>query len=85
MKKPGFSSERARPLKEGPLTKVASVMEARSLKSPVGIAMVEVAAVVDLSVSYSYLPFKDAFIAFIFVVHSLTLFLIGGTTTIETI
>lgn len=62
MKKPGFSRERARPLREGPLTKVASVIEARSLKSPAGMASVEVAEVAVFCVSYSYFPFKDAFI-----------------------
>ena len=64
MKQPGFSTARERPLREGSLTKVASVIEALSLKSPAGITTVEVAEVAAvLSVSYSYLPFNDALIS----------------------
>jgi len=59
MKKPGFSTARDKPFKLGPLTKVASVTEARSLTSPVLKATV--AAPVLLS--FSYLPFKDALIS----------------------
>ena len=52
MKKPGFSREKRRPLREGPLRKVASVKEVRSLKSPTGMARVEMAEVAALSASY---------------------------------
>lgn len=59
MKEPGFSRERARPFKVGPLTKVASVMDALSFTSPA--LTVKVAAAV-LFFSDSYLPFSEAFI-----------------------
>lgn len=53
MNEPGFSTARARPFKEGPLTTVASVMVARSLTSP---ALTEtVAAAAILSRSYRVL------------------------------
>lgn len=44
MKKPGFSTARAKPFKLGPLTTVASVSEARSLTSPALKAIVAAAA-----------------------------------------
>ena len=59
MKKPGFSTARARPFKLGPLTTVASVKEARSLTSPALTTTVAAA----LLLSMSYLPFKEAFIS----------------------
>ena len=59
MKKPGFSSARAKPFKLGPLTTVASVMEALSLTSPALRARV---AVAPPFLSESYLPLKVAFI-----------------------
>lgn len=61
MKKPGFSTAKAKPFKLGPLTTVASVKEARSLKSP-ALKTKEAAAAGPLLFSVSYLPFKDAFI-----------------------
>ena len=61
MKKPGFSTAKAKPFKLGPLTTVASVSEARSLTSPALKATVAAAAGL-LLFSSSYLPFKDAFI-----------------------
>lgn len=61
MKKPGFSTAKAKPFKLGPLTTVASVSEARSLTSPALKAIVAAAAGL-LLFSSSYLPFKDAFI-----------------------
>lgn len=60
MKKPGFSRAKAKPFKQGPLTTVASVMEARSLKSPALKATVVAAA----ALSGSYLALNDAFIIF---------------------
>lgn len=60
MKKPGFSRAKAKPFKQGPLTTVASVMEARSLKSPAFKATVVAAA----ALSGSYLALNDAFIIF---------------------
>lgn len=61
MKKPGFSTARAKPFKLGPLTTVASVMEARSLMSPALTPTVAAAA----ALSVSYLAFNDAFIFFV--------------------
>lgn len=61
MKKPGFSTARAKPFKLGPFTTVASVKEALSLTSPALKATV--AAATPLSLSVSYLPFNDAFIS----------------------
>ena len=61
MKKPGFSTARAKPFKLGPLTMVASVMEARSLMSPALTATVAAAA----ALSVSYLALNDAFISFV--------------------
>lgn len=61
MKKPGFSTARAKPFKLGPLTTVASVKEARSLTSP-ALKAKEAAVAGALLFSVSYLPFKDAFI-----------------------
>lgn len=58
MKKPGFSTAKTKPFKLGPLTTVASVIEARSLISPALRARVAAA----LLLSVSYLPFKEAFI-----------------------
>lgn len=58
MKKPGFSTAKARPFKLGPLTTVASVREARSLKSPALTDTVAAAA----ALSGSYLALNDAFI-----------------------
>lgn len=59
MKEPGFSTARTRPVKLGPLMKVASVMEARSLTSP---ALTATVAAAPPFLSMSYLPFKAAFI-----------------------
>lgn len=60
MKKPGFSTARDKPFKLGPLTTVASVREARSLKSPaLKETVVEAAAL-----SGSYLALNEAFIIF---------------------
>jgi hypothetical protein len=61
MKNPGFSTARAKPVKLGPLTTVASVKEARSLTSP-ALKTKEAAAAGPLLFSVSNLPFKDAFI-----------------------
>lgn len=61
VKDPGFSTARAKPFKQGPLTTVASVMEARSLTSPALKARVTAEAAVALSASYFAL--KDAFIS----------------------
>lgn len=60
VKDPGLSTARAKPFKQGPLTRVASVMEARSLTSPALKARVMAEAGVVLSASYFAL--KDAFI-----------------------
>lgn len=60
MKKPGLSRERARPFKEGPLMKVASVMEARSLTFP---ALTEKVAPAEF-LSVEYLALSEAFIIF---------------------
>lgn len=54
---PGFSMERERPFKEGPPTKVVSVAEARSLKSPASTARVPTTP----SLSVAYLAFSEAF------------------------
>lgn len=59
MKKPGFSTARAKPFKLGPLTMVASVMDARSLTFP---AVTATTAAADELLSVSYLAFNDAFI-----------------------
>ena len=59
MKEPGFSTARAKPSRLGPLTMVASVMEARSLTSP---ALTENVAAAPPSLSVSYLPLNVAFI-----------------------
>lgn len=61
MKKPGFSRAKARPFRLGPWTTVASVMAARSLKSPALKETVEAAAA---ALSGSYLALNDAFIIF---------------------
>nr|GMD96284.1 hypothetical protein BHM03_00039351 [Ipomoea batatas] len=47
MKAPGFSSARAKPFKEGPLTTVASVMVARSFMSPALTETVAAAAILS--------------------------------------
>lgn len=60
VKDPGLSTAKARPFKQGPLTRVASVMEARSLTSPALKTRVTAEAAVALSASYFAL--KDAFI-----------------------
>lgn len=61
VKNPGFSTARAKPFKQGPLTTVASVMEARSLTSPALKA--RVTAEVAVALSASYFALKDAFIS----------------------
>lgn len=62
IKKPGFSTAKAKPFKQGPLTMVASVMEARSLKSPaLAVTVAKTAAL-----SGSYLALNDAFISVFF-------------------
>lgn len=61
MKKPGLSTARVKPFKLGPLAKVASVNEARSLTSP-ALKANAAAAAGALLFSVSYLPFKEAFI-----------------------
>lgn len=58
MNNPGFSTARANPFKLGPLTTVASVMEARSLRSPALNATVALAA----ALSGSYRALNEAFI-----------------------
>lgn len=60
VKKPGFSAVRSRPFKLGPLTKVASVIEARSLRSPTPPPMTATAVLL----SFSYLPFREPLIFF---------------------
>lgn len=60
MKEPGFSRERARPLKEGPLTMMASVMEARSLTLPALTATVAPAEFLSLV----FLTLSDPLIIF---------------------
>lgn len=59
MKEPGFSTARAKPVRLGPLMKVASVTEARNLTSPALTAMLAKAAPF---LSTSYFPFRVAFI-----------------------
>lgn len=59
MKEPGFSKARAKPVRLGPLMKVASVTEARNLTSAALTATVAKAAPF---LSTSYLPFSVAFI-----------------------
>lgn len=58
MKEPGFSRARERPFKLGPATTVASVMVARSLRSPALKAREPIPVVL----SASYLPLREAFI-----------------------
>ncbi|RZS08385.1 hypothetical protein BHM03_00039351 [Ensete ventricosum] len=58
MKAPGFSTERTRPSREGPLEKVASVKEVLRRASPACTARVAVATLL----STSYRPFTVAFI-----------------------
>ena len=48
MKKPSFSTERARSFKLEPLMIVTSIMDARSLTSPALIAKVEVALLLEV-------------------------------------
>ena len=58
MKKPGFSTARERPFKVGPATRVASVMVARSLRSPA----LKAREPTPVLLSPSYLPLTEAFI-----------------------
>lgn len=58
MNEPGLSMEKPRPLREGPLTTVASVMEARRLTSPA----LSVRVAEALLFSNSYLALTEAFI-----------------------
>lgn len=59
MKEPGFSTARDKPVRLGPLMKVASVTEARNLTSAALTATVAKAAPF---LSTSYLPLSVAFI-----------------------
>lgn len=62
MKKPGFSTARERPFKLGPATKVASVMVARSLRSPALKASEPTPVLLPPA---SNLPLTEAFIAIV--------------------
>lgn len=59
MKTPGFSTARAKPVRLGPLMKVASVTEARNLTSA---ALTATVAKTAPFLSTSYLPLSVAFI-----------------------